>query len=222
MGNDNGKNVRGAPGTGNSAEPDYSPDAVLARIKSGSQGGNSPTVRIPGWLALVIVAAIGAAIWFWYQGLGVSHIPLCVVNTASDAPLEILLDGKSIGRVSKMIGEDPNAALLAVLKCGQHELDARDGSGAVVASEKLTVEKGSNGFLWTPLPDPSFAFLIETTDYGESTGGAGQVMLEGAGPLRPLPEWVTQWFRENPKSVSAAKGSKRTHEHALRRAANSP
>lgn len=198
----------------------YSDQEILARLKKKEQEEEEKTIHIPGWVAWVVVVAIGVAVWYWYQGLGVSHIPLCVVNTSSDAPLDIRVDGKSIGLVPKMIGEDPAAARQAVLKCGPHTLEARDGTGAVVASEKLVVEKGSNGFLWTPLPDPAFRFLIQTTDYGESTGGAGFFPMEDTGALRPLPEWVSSWFKDNPKAVSTPKGWKRTHEHALRRAAN--
>jgi len=36
--------------------------------------------------------------------------------------------------------------------------------------------------------------------------------------LRPFPEFVTQWFRDNPKAVSVPKGWKSTHDRALRRA----
>lgn len=198
----------------------YSDQEILARLKKKEQEEENNTIRIPGWVAWAVVVAIGVAVWYWYQGLGVSQIPLCVVNTSSDAPLDVWLDGKSIGLVPRMINEDPAAARQAVLKCGPHTLEAKNGAGAVVASEKFVVEKGSNGFLWTPLPDPIFRFLIQTTDYGGSTGGAGNFPIENMDALKPLPEWVSYWFRDTPKAVSAPKGWKRTHEHALRRAAN--
>lgn len=198
----------------------YSDEEILARLKRKEQEEEKNTVRIPGWVACVAALAIGVGVWYWYQGLGVAPIPLCVVNTSSDTPLDVWLDGKSIGLVPRMINEDPAAARHATLKCGPHTLEARNGAGAVVASEKFNVEKGSNGFLWTPLPDPVFRFLIQTTDYGESTGGAGFFPIENTAPLKPLPEWVSNWFKDNPKAVSTPKGWKRTHEHALRRAAN--
>ena len=149
------------------ADPDYSPDAVLARIRD-MRDNENPTVRIPGWLVVAVLIGIGVAVWFWYNGLGVPDIPLCVINTSSDAPMEIYLDGKSIGTATQMITEDPNLALMGVLKVGNHKLEARDGSGTVVTSENLVVDKNSNGFLWTPLPNPSVKFLIQTNDYGES------------------------------------------------------
>jgi len=175
-------------------------------------------MRIPIWLALAVLAALGYAARSWYRGLGVADIPLCVVNTSSDAPLEIRLDGKSLGLAPRMAGEDPKAALLAVLDRGEHEVEARDASGAVVAHEKLAVREGSHGFLWTPLPDPAFCFLLQTSEYGYSSGRAATARLEDAGPLRPLPGLVTQWFRDNPAGVSVRNGAKWDFERALRRA----
>jgi hypothetical protein len=219
MENDSGKS--GAAGSNNKPAQapgtDYSPDAVLARINK-LPDKNNPTLRIPGWLILVVLAAICVGGWYWYKGLGVTDIPLCVVNTSSDAPLEIRLDGKSIGTAPRMIGEDPNAALLAVLKVGPHELEARDATGKVVKREQFSVEEGSHGFLWTPLQDPAFCFLFQVTDYGRSTGRAGMFPFEGSGTLRAFPEMVTQWFRDNPKAVSVRKGTKSDYERALRRA----
>jgi len=174
--------------------------------------------RIPGWVALVVLAAIGAGGWFWYQGLGTYDIPLCVVNTFSDVPLEIRLDGKSIGTAPRMIGEDPKAALITVLKVGSHDVEARDLTGKVVAQESFTVSEGSHGFLWTPLLDPAFCFLFQVSDYGRSTGRAGTFPFEGSSQLRPFPEMVTQWFRDNPKAVTVRKGTKSDYERALRRA----
>ena len=186
------------------------------KVENGGEG--SAPLRIPGWLVLAAVAAIGVAARSWYRGLGVPDIPLCVVNTSSDAPLDIRLDGKSLGLAPKMVGEDPKAALVSVLALGEHELEARDASGAAVARDKFVVGEGSHGYLWTPLPDPAFCFLLQTSEYGQSGGGSGNDALEPGGPLRPFPRMVTQWFHDNPKSVTVQKWAKSDFERALRRA----
>ncbi len=194
---------------------DYSPEAVLSRIRE-MRREEPPTLRIPVRLVLLILIGIVIAGLHWYRGLGVPDIPLCVVNTSSDAPMIIRLDGKSIGTAPRMITEDPKAAVMGVLKIGDHKLEARNASGELIAQESFTVEKGSNGYLWTPLPDPAARFLFQYSEYGYSSAGSGVSPFEGNSPLRQFPNWVTQWFRDNPSAVSVRKGAKWDFERALR------
>lgn len=209
--------IENPPLGGKPAVPDYSPDAVLKRIRDGSREEQNTTLQIPGWVPVTVLAVIVIAGWFWYRSLGEAGAPLCVVNTNSDMPLEIRLDGKKIGLASKMIGEYPKAAVMAELSEGKHEVEARNNSGSVLAKETFTVNKGSYGFLWTPLPDTNSSFFLQVTSYGE---GAGEYVakLDNNSLLKPFPEYVTQWFRNNPSSVSVPKGWKCTYERALRRA----
>jgi hypothetical protein len=198
---------------------DYSPDAVLARIKNKQEETSEP-IQIPGWVVLLVLLIVGTVGYYWFQGLGVPDIPLCVVNTATDTPYEIRLDGKSLGLAHKMINEDPKAPVMSVLKIGEHELEAVDASGTVLAHQKLNVSKEARGYLWTPLPDLKFRFLLQTTRYGQSACPDTFEVLECESPLTQFPQWVTQWFHDNPKSVLVKKGYKSDFERALRRAQN--
>lgn len=210
--------VNAGGGNASPAAADYSREAIMARLQEKQRQEAPKPIRIPAWVTVLLVAVVLFTGWRWYRGLGVSDIPLCVVNTSSNAPFEIRLDGKSIGRVPRMVGEDPKAALVTPISVGAHEVEARDAAGSVVGREKFTVEKGSHGFLWTPSPDPTFYFLLQTTEYGGAAGRAGEVRLEGDAPLKPFPAMVTQWFHDNPSAVSVRKGTKTDFERALRRA----
>lgn len=197
---------------------DSSREAVLARLQRQRREQERAPVQIPGWLVLAALAVVAVLVWRWYGRLGVAEVPLCVVNTSSAVPFEIRLDGKPVGIAPRMAGEDPKAALVVAVAPGPHEVEARNAPDHVAARESFTVEKGSHGYLWTPLPDPNFYFLLQTTEYGYAAGRAGNQRLDGTGPLRPLPAMVTQWFRDNPKTVSVRKGVKSDFERALRRA----
>jgi len=205
----------------NAPVQDYSSDAVMQRIRNLPQQEQNPTIRIPGWVAIAVIVLIIAGLRYGYNRIGESRPPLCVVNMSSDAPLEILVNEKRIGSVPKMNVEDPKAALIKELKPGEYTLKALDNSKKVVASEKITVEKNSNGFLWTPLAAPYVRFGVQTTDYGESTGSAGVRAIQG-GPLYRLPDWIATWFKDNPSGVSVPKKWKRTNMHALRRLVDAP
>jgi len=192
-------------------------EEILARIRARreAQEKNAP-VRIPGWVGGLVFLGIAVAGWFWFQGLGVVDIPLCVVNTSSDLPMEIRLDGKWIGLAQRMTNEDPSKAIMGVLKIGTHKLEARDALRKVIAEESFTVAEGSNGFLWTPQPDPGARFFFDVANYGSNSGSAGTFPFEGSEALRPFPSWVTQWFKENPKTVVVQKWAKSDFERALR------
>ncbi len=196
----------------------YSREAVLSRITSQAQEQSGEPLQVPAWLVLVVLALIVFAGWWGCRRLEPKGPPLCVVNTSSDMPLQIRLDGKAIGRAQRMIGEDQQASVIVRLSHGQHELEARDSAGTVLAEEKFFVAKDAHGFLWTPLPDESSVFYIQITSYGkglpESTVELDRKLL-----LKPLPVFVSRWFRENPQAVSVPKGWKSTRETALRRAA---
>jgi hypothetical protein len=179
---------------------------------------SSDPIRIPIWVVVAVLVGLGYATKVWLAGLGVPDIPLCVVNTSSDTPWDILLDGKSLGRATKMSGEDPKAAVNAILSLGVHKLEARDLSGANLAQETIKVEKGSHGYLWTPLPSPDFCFLLQTSQYGNSQDFAGSEALERGGTLHAFPKMVTQWFRDNPPSVQVQSWAHSDFERALRRA----
>jgi hypothetical protein len=191
-------------------------EEILARIRARREveEKNAP-LHIPGWVAGVVLLGVVVAGWFWYQGLGVPDIPLCVVNTSAEMPMEIRLDGKRIGMAQRMTSEDPSKAVMGVLKIGTHKLEARDAFKKVIAEESFTVAKGSNGFLWTPLPDPAARFYLEVAYYGQGAGG-GASAFAGSAALREFPSWVTQWFKENPKTVVVQKWAKSDFERALR------
>jgi hypothetical protein len=192
-------------------------EEILARIRARrQQEETNPPLRIPGWIPGVIILAIVVGLWYGYQRLGEPDIPLCVVNTSSDTPLEIRLDGKKIGLASRMLQEDPKRAVMAVLTVGSHTLEARDASNAVIEKQPLTVIKSSNGYLWTPKPDPRTAFFFQVANYGYNTGSAGTFAFDEPGALREFPNWVTQWFKDNPKNVVVKKGTKSDFERALR------
>jgi hypothetical protein len=194
-----------------------SDEEILAKIRARRQKeAENPPIRIPGWVAGAVLLAIVVALWYGYQGLGVPDIPLCVVNTSSDTPLEIQLDGKKIGQASRMLQEDPTLAVMAVLKVGKHTLEARNPSNAVVAQESFTVIKHSLGYLWTPKRDPKVAFFLQTATYGYDNGSSGPSSFDEPGELREFPSWVTQWFKDNPKSVVVQKWAKSDFERALR------
>ncbi len=197
---------------------DYSPEAVLARIRANAHGEPAAPLHIPGWVALAFLAASVIAIAFWYRGIGRDKVPLGVVNTGSEAPLEIRLDGKPIGRAPRMIGEDPRAAVMATLRPGKHAVEARDSRGAVVARETFAVDSGTHGFLWAPLPDRAARFFIQTTSYGQGVPEY-TTELDRDRPLKTLPAYVSYWFRTTPAAVSVPKGWQSTRANALRRAA---
>lgn len=192
-------------------------EEILAKIRAKRQQEeqNLP-LRIPGWIPGVVILAIVIGLWYGYQQLGVPDIPLCVVNTSSDTPLEIRLDNKKIGLATRMMQEDPKRAVMGKLKVGKHTLEARDPSNAVVAQESFSVAEFSNGYLWTPKPDPKTAFFFEVTNYGVNTGSAGTFSFSESGALREFPSWVTQWFKDNPKTVVVQKWAKSDFERALR------
>ena len=96
-------------------------------------------------------------------------------------------------------------------------MEARTAAGREVASDTFTVEKGSHGFLWMPVPDPTIHFLLQTTEYGGSNGGTYTEPFETSGRLQAFPRMVTQWFRDNPKSVVVQKWATSDIERALRR-----
>jgi hypothetical protein len=192
-------------------------EEILARIRARREAEEkNPPLRIPGWVAGVVVLGIAVAGWFWFQGLGVPDIPLCVVNTSAEMPMEIRLDGKKIGMAQFMLSEDPTKAVMGVLKIGSHKLEARDAFKKVIAEESFTVAKGSNGFLWTPQPAPGARFYLEVAYYGQGAGAGGSSAFEGGDALREFPNWVTQWFKDNPKTVVVQKWAKSDFERALR------
>lgn len=222
-----------------SVDIDFSREAVMARIQESEQKEQFGPIQIPGWSILAVLAVIGIGIWYWYHCLDAVKIPLCVVNTSSDAPLEIRLDGKLIGHASKMIGEDPKAAVMAELDEGEHEIEARDKSGAVIRKErfilnlnkkthgfkwKFMTDTGASyengeafGFLWLPLPDINTRFFLQTSFYGEGAVPGYDTQLSTSNTLKPFPKLVSFWFRNNPSGVSVPKGWKSTSETALRR-----
>jgi len=192
-------------------------EEILAKIRARRQQEESnPPLRIPGWIPGVIILAIVIGLWYRYQRLGVPDIPLCVVNTSYDTPWEIRLDNKKLGLAKRMLQEDPKRAVMAVLKPGKHTLEARDYANTVVAQESFTVAQFSNGYLWTPKPDPNTAFFFEVANYGVNAGSSGTFLFTGGGELREFPSWVTQWFKDNPKNVVVKKGTKSDFERALR------
>jgi hypothetical protein len=192
-------------------------EEILARIRARRQQEEAnPPLRIPGWVPGVILLAIVIGLWYGYQRLGVPDIPLCVVNTSSDSPWEIRLDNKKLGLAKRMLQEDPKYAVMAVLKPGKHTLEARDYSNSVVAQESFTVAKFSNGYLWTPKPDPNTTFFFEVAYYGENAAAPGRFNFSGYESLREFPSWVTQWFKDNPKTVVVKKWAKSDFERALR------
>jgi hypothetical protein len=194
-----------------------SDEEILAKIRARRQlEEQNPTLKIPGWIPGVVILAIVVGLWYGYQRLGVPDIPLCVVNTSSDTPFEIRLDGKKLGLASRMIREDPKRAVMGVLKVGKHTLEARDYSNTVIAQESFTVVEFSHGYLWTPKPDPKTTFFFEVANYGGNFGSAGTFLFPGGGELREFPSWVTQWFKDNPKNVVVKKGTKSDFERALR------
>ena len=176
------------------------------------------TIRIPLWLFFTVLAGLAYAAKYGYDRLGVPDIPLCVVNTSFDLPLDILLDGKSIGKAPKMLIEEESAAIVKVIDVGEHTLAARDSAGNEVAYDKFTVEKGSHGFLWLPRPSPDYCFRLFTTEYGTpDPNRALEDDVPRDGALRPFPRQVTQWFHDNPKSVEVQSWAKSDYERALRR-----
>jgi hypothetical protein len=192
-------------------------EEILARIRARRQQEEAnPPLRIPGWIPGVVILAIVVGLWYGYQRLGVPDIPLCVVNTSSDTAWEIRLDGKKIGLASRMLQEDPTRAVMAVLKVGKHTLEARDYSNTVVAQESFTVAEFSNGYLWTPTPDPQVKFFFQEAHYGVGAVGPTTFSFENPGALREFPSWVTQWFKDNPKTVVVKKWAKTDFERALR------
>jgi hypothetical protein len=192
-------------------------EEILARIRARREAEEkNPPLRIPGWIAGVVLLALVVAGWYGYQRLGVADIPLCVVNTTAEMPMEIRLDGKRIGMAQFMLSEEPERAVMGVLKVGTHKLEARDGFQKVIAEENFVVAEDSKGFLWTPLPAPKASFYIEVANYGFDSGSAGTFAFENSAELRPLPYWIHNWFKPNPKAVSVRKGTKSDTERALR------
>jgi hypothetical protein len=114
-----------------------------------------------------------------------------------------------------MVTEDPTAALMAVVKVGPHKVEARDGSGQIVASEQFDVSSHSRGFLWTPLPNPKYRFFLWVESYGQGVSSY-ELNFDSYGPLRAFPKLVSHWFRDTPKVVSARKGTQAAYECALR------
>ena len=192
-------------------------EEILARIRARREvEEKNPPLRIPGWVAGVVLLVIVVAGWYGYQRLGVVDIPLCVVNTSAEMPMEIRLDGKKIGMAQRMTSEDPSKAIMGVLKIGTHKLEARDPFRKVIAEESFTVAEGSKGFLWTPRPDPAARFYLEVAYYGQGAGSGGTLAFESSAALREFPTWVTQWLKENPKTVVVQKWAKSDFERALR------
>lgn len=172
-----------------------------------------PTRRLLGaWaLAGLVVGAVGIP-FFAYD----AAYPVVRLVDLEPAPLEIFVDGRSLGVVVGVTAEDPSALRQVRVPVGVRTFEARKLDGSVVDKTTVRVEPTGEQ-LYAPARGEQ-CFWVEERAYGQVGSAAVRVL-----PISPgrsfvgLSERIDAWFEPNPATSADGRwfsgGRRRAFRH---------
>lgn len=180
------------------------------------RAAGSSTQTIKKIVSGVVVGVLGIAIAIggcWAYG----HPSIHVINTTAASGLTIFVDGESVtGKLASSTHETPGADESASVSSGEHTLVAKDSSGKVIDTQKVTIESGfGKAYLYAPAHPSSVCFVLQTDAYGTAKVANPYQHLDRTKSFWSLPKSPDYWFKDTPNSVKV-KNSSGTTKSSLR------
>jgi hypothetical protein len=154
------------------------------------------------WLEALLVSGVAAVLAPFSHAF---HHPSVRVLDLGPSAVELVVDGRRVGRVEPSSGESPLAGLELRLPAGERTLLVVDTEGGIVAQARVTLQAGAR-HLYAPGFE-GICFWLETVSYGREQKRPDYAPLEGGERFWVVPEEVNGWFLPSPPAPDGARAT---------------
>ncbi len=169
--------------------------------------------KILSVVAAIVILAGGGVVAYWAY----THPAVHIVNASSAPSLSVFVDdGQVATGLEPAVAEETASTKSASVHvpAGDHTITAKDASGNVIDTQKVTIEAGGV-YLYAPAHSRTVCWTLQTDAYGSAHVEKPMQLLDAAHSFWKLPESPDYWFQDTPNTVKV-KGKKSTKKSALR------